>query len=127
MTAVFKAESGQGPSAQVPEISDSGTEFLFYPETWNKIVDGVAIVNPGPEPVKITASVVTAEGVESQTVTLVEDLKPYAKYISLLESVLPENNGSMLKFTASHPVDLLMLRMNQDATVPYTVNGLKQK
>jgi hypothetical protein len=123
----YRADNGNGPAAQVNEISDSETEFVFYPETWNRIVDGVAIVNPGPESAKVTASVVTAEGVEIRTVTLAENLKPYAEYISVLETVVPEINGALLKINASHPVDLLMLRMNQDATMLYTVSGLTQK
>jgi hypothetical protein len=127
VTAIYQVETGEGPSAPVNENSDSGTEFLFYPEDWSKIVDGVAIVNPNSESVKIAASLVTPEGVETETVTLAEDLKPYAKYLSLVEQFFPEYGGHTLKFTASRPVNLLMLRLNQDATILYSVSGVKQK
>jgi Peptidase family S41/Tricorn protease C1 domain len=127
VTAIYQVETGEGPSAPVNENSDSGTEFVFYPEEWSRIVDGVAIVNPNSESVKITASLVTQEGVDTETVTLAEDLKPYAKYISLVENFYPEYGGRTLKLKASRPVNLLMLRMNQDATILYPVSGLKQK
>ena len=127
VTATYKVETGEGPSAQVNENRESGTEYLVYPEEWSKIVDGVAIINPNSESVKITASLLTPEGVETQTVTLAEDLNPYAKYISLVENFYPEYGGRMLKFTASRAVNLLMLRLNQDATILYPVNVLKEK
>ncbi len=126
-TATYKVETGEGPSAQVNENRESGTEFLVYPEKWSKILDGVAIINPNSESVKITASLVTPEGVETQTVTLAEDLKPYAKYISLVENFYPEYGGHMLKFTASQPVNLLMLRLNKAGTILYPVSVLKEK
>jgi hypothetical protein len=123
-TAVYTIDTGEGPSVPVTEDSNAATEFLFYPEPWNKIVDGVAIVNPNSESVKITVSLVTSEGVETQTITLAENLKPYAKYVSLVDKSIQPSGSYAIKFTASRPVRLLMLRLNQDATVLYAVNGL---
>ena len=127
VTAVYRVETGVGPSASVHEKSDPGTEFVFYPEEWDRIAEGIAIVNPNSEPVKITASLVTREGVAMETVTLTEDLAPHAKHLSLVESFYPDYGDKALKLTASRPVHPLMLRLNQDATILYEVIGLKQK
>jgi hypothetical protein len=62
--------------------------------------------------------------VETQTITLAENLKPYAKYVSLVDKSIQPSGSYAIKFTASRPVRLLMLRLNQDATVLYAVNGL---
>jgi len=110
----YRATSAEGSTAQVHQTDRFEDEFYFYPGEWNLLFDGAAIVNAGNTPAKVEAYQLDYDGQMIEKVTLVEDLAPGAKFLTIFNSLFDNIPDSMVKLQADQPMAVMILRISSD-------------
>lgn len=125
VSLVFRADITDGSAAVVHEVTTENTDFSFYPGTWSHVHDGLAIVNTSDQPAAIRLQQIDDAGTVLNDVVLLEDLAPHAKYLGLLDQVLPEKDDTLMRITSDQPIAILSLRLSKDRRVLYSNGGIR--
>jgi len=106
----YRAASGNAATAHLHESPAIGPEFWVYQGERSLVFDGVALVNPGDNPIDVTATMFDQDGGQIAQAILVNDLQPKAKFLSVFEGLFPDRQDAIIRITASEPVAVIMLR-----------------
>ena len=124
VTLGYRARVEDASTAAIHEGSPVGTVFDVYPGEWDLLFDGFALVNTGDEAAKITVTQIGDDGTERTTVTLEESLAAKAKYLGLLEGLIPEDADTVIRIESTQPLAVLALRLSKDGRFLYNNNPL---
>ncbi len=117
VTIGYQLYEGQGATAHVAESPDRYTDFIIYPGEPEYIFDGMAAVNYGFFPTRITAIVRDASGATLQELLLHDGLEPRHKGLWLLNDFVDENTAS-IAIKSSEPIGVTLLRGTRPDIVP---------
>ena len=127
VTLGYRAQVENASTAAIHEAPPVGTSFDVYPGDWQLLFDGFALVNTGDAAAMITVRQIDNNGVEQASEVLVADLVPNAKYLGLLEGVIPEDPNTIIRIESSQPLAVLSLRLSKDSRFLYSNNPIPKK
>ncbi len=127
VTLGYRSRVPDSSTAMVHEAPPVGTSFTIYPGEWSQIFDGLAMVNLGNDNAAITLKQIGDNGQELNSVVLTGSLAPHAKYLNVLEGLIPENSNSILVVESTQPLALLSLRLSKDSRYLYENPPLPQE
>lgn len=110
VTAAYRSATGVGASAHVSESRQSGTAFTVYCGEWNLVFDGLALVNPGTQPLSVTAVQRDASGDVLRDGVLFETVAPGEKVLLVFDTVFAPAEGSFVTVRTDHPAAAVFLR-----------------
>ena len=110
VTAAYRSTAASSTSAHVPEVTQRGTEFLFYPGEWNVVYEGMAVINLGAEASRVKAVLLNQTGEELRLTVLSPALAPYAKQLAVLDWEFRGLQGAVIRIESSQPSAILFLR-----------------
>jgi photosystem II stability/assembly factor-like uncharacterized protein len=123
VTVGYKISQGVGATAHVNETHlASGTSdrnFILYQGEWNKIFDGLAIVNTGSAAAKVLAAQFDAQGNRvGDTKTISASLPANGKALALFDSLFSSRPDLQIYIQSDQPSVLLMLRGTRPGVSP---------
>jgi len=122
VTVGYRIANGAGATAHVNESravsGPAGQNFILYQGEWDKIFDGMAIVNLGGAPAEIKGYQYDAAGNPSFSQVLQPSLAPNAKYLLVFDSVFPTRPDQQIYLTSSQPAQVIFLRGTRPGTNP---------
>ncbi len=122
----YRARVENASTAVIHEAAPLENTFYLYPGEWDVLFDGVALVNAGSSAATITLTQIGDDGVARQSVVLTDNLAPGAKFLNLLEGLIPEDRNTIIKVESTQPVSVLTLRLSKDNRYLYGNNPLPQ-
>ncbi|MDJ0840078.1 MAG: hypothetical protein QNK37_26435 [Acidobacteriota bacterium] len=126
VTAGYRARVENASTAAIHEAAPVGSSFDVYPGEWDLLFDGFALVNAGDAEAAVTVTQIGDDGSVLANVTLAENLAPNAKYLGLLEGLIPDNKNSTIRIESTQPLVVLALRLSKDARFLYNNNPIPQ-
>lgn len=127
VTLGYRSRVPDSSAAMVHEAPPVGTSFTIYPGEWSVIFDGLAMVNLGGANATITLKQIGDNGQELNSGVLTSTLAPHAKYLNVLEGLIPEDSNSILRVESTQPLALLSLRLSKDSRYLYENPPLPQE
>lgn len=115
VTAAYRSTAVSSTSAHVPEITQHGTKFLFYPGEWDVVYEGMAVINLGAWASRIEAILLSEKGEELRRAVLNPALPPYAKQLAVLDWEFRGLHGAVIRIESSQPSAILFLRGTRPA------------
>ena len=107
----YALTSGHGASAHVNESTDSGLEFAFFPGQWDKVFDGMAIVNLSDTVSTVTVSQIQFDTVGTHDIDEISlEYGPYAKQLLVFADYFDAVENSQIRVRSSELTSLLFLR-----------------
>jgi hypothetical protein len=110
ITTAFKAASGPGATAHVPERTLTSRSYWIYPGEWDVIFDGVALVNVGDQSATITANYVNQEGQTIATASIASNLAPKGKALAVFGNLFPGQTQGIIEISSSQEMAPVFLR-----------------
>jgi len=114
----YRFDLPESAVAQVHEQRGSRRAFSVYPGNWTLNFDGLALINLGNAPARISASQVAPDGSVLAESVLAESLAPGAKLLSVFESVFQAADGAMIRVVSDQPAQATLLRGTRDFVEP---------
>lgn len=118
-TVGYRSRVADSSTAAIHENPPVGNGFSLYPGEWNVLFDGFAIVNTGSQATSLTVTQIGDDGQVKAAEVLVESLAPNAKFVGLLEGVIPEDANATIRVEATQPLAVLALRLSKDSRYLY--------
>ncbi len=110
VSAGYLINSQEGATAHANETSRVLERLLIYPGEWNLVFDGIAAINLGESPARITATLLNRAGEEVRQEVLVAALAPRGKFVAVLDAVFQDSVGEAIEILSSEPIAFLSLR-----------------
>ncbi|MCB1050618.1 MAG: hypothetical protein H6510_06840 [Acidobacteria bacterium] len=123
VTAGYIISQGVGATAHVNETrmlaNPYDRNYILYQGEWNRIFDGMAMVNLGTSPAKIIAAQFDKNGNQvGATVTVDAALAAKAKKLAVFDSLFPDRQDLQIYIQADQPTVLLLLRGTRPGVNP---------
>ena len=118
LTAGYRLAGVESGIAHVHHSANASQNHYFYPGNPRLEFDGMALVNTNPVPVRITAFLLTSEGLQRQSVVLRDALPPNAKLLALFDQIFPQSQDSIVAVHSDLPTHALLLRGTRPGTEP---------
>ena len=109
VSAAYKVAEGLGASAHVNEMAQSGKEFWIYPGETDYIFDGMAAINLGSGPARITATLFDSQGDQLAQEVIVDGLAVFAKSLAVFGTLFPGMDG-IIRIQSDQDIMPLFLR-----------------
>lgn len=110
VSAGYRITSIAGVTAHVSETITVDREFLAYTGEPELVFDGMAWVNLGDSPARVTAARLDEAGAEAARVTLNEALPPHAKELAVFDAEFEGVAGRVVRIESDQPGAVLLLR-----------------
>lgn len=125
VTAAYCLASGEGATAHVNDpsidLQQAGAPYIVYPGEWDRVFDGLAIVNRGTGTGILRGSLVDANGNTTFTTVLDDAIAPMAKALVVFDSVLPDASQRQIRITCDQPSVAVFLRGTPPGIHPGTL------
>lgn len=110
MTAAYRVAGDQSVSAHLAESSSAGRSFLLHLGEADLVFDGIAVVNVGSAPARVTASLVNENGGSTATRDIATDLAVRGKGLADLAAMFGTVERGMVRLESDQPIHVLALR-----------------
>lgn len=117
LSVAYRVAQGEGASAHVHESAITGREFMIYPGEQDVVFDGLALINRGSQPARISLSLINAQGEVLLTEVLDEALATHAKLLATLDRY-DMNGVAAVTITSDQDASVLFLRGTRPGTSP---------
>ncbi|MDJ0838710.1 MAG: serine hydrolase [Acidobacteriota bacterium] len=113
-SVAYLASSGKGSPVHLDESKVQSTDWTFYPGDWKTVYDGLAMVNTGETPTRVTLHQIHHQGYRLSTEVLAEDLAPGAKLLYVVgshgQSKFLADTNTFFELRSDQPLALTALR-----------------
>lgn len=122
VTAGYRIASGLGATAHVNEgafeIFDPSESYEVFQGEWDRIFDGLAIVNLGSGPATIMAEQHDGQNNLLAQHNVTSDLAPNEKFLLVFDHVFDDHPGSKIRISANQLTTALFLRGTPPGITP---------
>lgn len=109
-TAAYRVKGDQSVRAHLAEAGASARRYLLHLGEADLVFDGIAVINTGTAPARVTATLVNENGTTGSAQVLAENLAVRGKGLADLSVLFGTVERGMVRIDADQPIRLLALR-----------------